>query len=212
MKFLRKDLLILLSVMAVFLLLPNSGIRAQQITETQRQALVAQLAQQIAQLQQQLNLLLTQQQVNPGVPIRLIIPKINVNAEVDPVGIMSGGDIGTPIGPATTSWFDLGPRPGDVGSAVIDGHFGQWKIGVGSVFDNLNKLVKGDKIYVVDEKGMTTTFLVRESRIYDPVADAFSVFNSSDGKSHLNLITCEGTWLPNQKTFTNRLVIFADKE
>lgn len=212
MKFLRKDLLILLSVMVVFLLLPNYVIRAQQMTEIQRQTLVAQLAQQIAQLQQQLNQLLTQQQANPGIPTRLTIPKINVDAKVDSVGLTALGEIGVPIGPATTSWFNLGPRPGNIGSAIIDGHFGRWKIGVGSVFDNLNKLVKGDKIYVEDENGTTFAFVVRESAIYDSQAKVSSVFYSNDGKAHLNLVTCEGTWIPAQKTFSNRLVVFADKE
>jgi LPXTG-site transpeptidase (sortase) family protein len=182
------------------------------MAEIQRQTLIAQLAQQIAQLQQQLIQLLAQQQANPGIPLRLIIPKINVDAVIEPVGLTPEGAIGAPKGPATTAWFDLGPRPGDNGSAVIDGHFGHWKIGVGSVFDNLNKLVKGDKIYVEDEKGTKFSFVVRESAIYDPQAKASSVFYSDDGKAHLNLVTCEGTWIPAQKTFTNRLVVFTDKE
>jgi LPXTG-site transpeptidase (sortase) family protein len=211
MQFLRKSLLVVLFVM-LFLLSPNFVIKAQQIISSQRQALITQIAQEIAQLQAQVAQILAQQQVSPGVPVRLKIPKINVDAEVDPVGITSSGEIGVPIGPATTSWFDLGPRPGDIGSAVIDGHFGHWKIGVGSVFDNLNKLVVGDKIYIEDQGGIKFTFVVRESRVYDPVADASVVFYSDDGKAHLNLVTCEGTWVPAQKTFTNRLVVFSDKE
>ena len=80
------------------------------------------------------------------------------------------------------------------------------------MFDNLNKLVQGDKIYVEDDKGVTTTFIVQESTIYDPEVNASSVFYSGDGKSHLNLITCEGVWEEAQKTYSNRLVVFADKE
>jgi len=180
---------------------------------TQHQTLIVQLQQQITQLQQQLNQLLAQQQqTSPGVPIRLIIPKIGINAVIESLGITPTGEIGVPKGPATTAWFNLGPRPGDIGNAVISGHFGYWKTGVGSVFDNLNKLVKGDNIYVEDEYGKTFVFIVRESKIYDLSADASSVFNSVDGNSHLNLVTCEGVWLPAQKTFTNRFVIFSDKE
>jgi sortase (surface protein transpeptidase) len=72
--------------------------------------------------------------------------------------------------------------------------------------------VKGDKIYVEDENGTIFSFVVRESKIYDPAADAFAVFYSNDGKAHLNIATCEGTWIPAQKTFSNRLVVFTDKE
>lgn len=210
--FFSKSLFILIFLMVVFLLLPSSVVRAQQMSETQRQTLITQLTQQIAQLQQQLTQLLSRQQANSGIPIRLTIPKINVDAVIEPVGPTSEGAIGSPKGPATTAWFDLGTRPGDIGSAVINGHFGQWKFGVGSVFDNLNRLVKGDKIYVKDENGTIFSFVVRESKIYDPAVGAFAVLYSDDGKSHLNLITCAGTWIPAQKTFTNRLVVFADKE
>jgi hypothetical protein len=59
---------------------------------------------------------------------------------------------------------------------------------------------------------MTTTFVVRESRSFNPNADASDVFNSNDEKSHLNLITCEGSWNKDSKSYSQRLVIFTDKE
>lgn len=116
-----------------------------------------------------------------------------------------------PNGPKNTGWYKLGPRPGDVGSAVIAGHYGQWKSGEGSVFDNLHKLQKGDKIYIQDEKGTITAFAVRESRTYGRDDDATSVFAANDGLAHLNLITCEGAWNEVEKGRLYRLVVFTDK-
>ena len=211
MKFFKNFLSILIFIAWVFLLLPNFA-GAQQMTEAQRQTLIAQIERQIVEIQVQIAQMSSQKEANPGLPVLLKIPQINVDAVIKSVGVTSTGEMVSPEGPFNTAWFKLGPYPGENGSAVIAGHFGHWKIGVGSVFDNLSKLVKGDKIYIVDEKGKTVTFVVRESRVYDPVADASIVFNSNDGKAHLNLVTCEGTWLPDQKTFTNRLVVFADKE
>jgi LPXTG-site transpeptidase (sortase) family protein len=147
-----------------------------------------------------------------GLPVHLEIPKINVNAPVIPVGVAKDGSMEAPSGPKDVGWFKSGSRPGDVGSAVIDGHYGYWKSGVGSVFDDLDKLRKGDEIYVEDDNGVTVTFVVRKILTYDPSDDASSLFNSSDGKSHLNLITCEGIWDSTQETYSNRLVIFTDKE
>lgn len=147
-----------------------------------------------------------------GLPVLLRIPKINVDAPIIPVGIAKDGSMEAPSGPKDVGWFKLGSRPGDNGSAVIDGHYGYWKSGVGSVFDDLDKLRKGDEVYVEDERGMTATFVVQKIMIYDPSDDTSSLFNSSDGKSHLNLITCEGIWDNTQKTYSNRLVIFTDKE
>ncbi len=152
------------------------------------------------------------EQASSGILARLKIPKIKVDAPIISVGITQNGAMDAPKSPAEAAWFKFGPYPGDNGSAVIAGHFGPWKKGGGSVFDNLNKLKKGDKIYVEDEKGAGTVFVVRELRTYGKNDDGSSVFGSIDGRAHLNLITCEGIWDKVRKTYSNRLVVFADKE
>ena len=146
-----------------------------------------------------------------GFPIRLKIPEINVDATIEYVGLTQNGGIGVPKGPINVAWFKLGPKPGEKGVAVIDGHSG-WKDGIPAVFDNLYKLRKGDKIYVENKEGNTVTFVVNEIKEFNPKADASSVFISNDGLSHLNLITCGGSWDEVNKTHTARLVVFADKE
>lgn len=149
-------------------------------------------------------------QASSGLPIRLVIPKIKVDAAVEHVGLTPQGAMGVPKGPANAAWFELGSRPGEKGSAVIAGHFG-WKNGIPAAFDNLSKLRKGDKIYMTDAKGATSTFVVRELRTYGERDDASSVFMSNDGKAHLNLITCEGVWNKAKKSYSSRLVVFTDK-
>ncbi|MFA6131521.1 MAG: class F sortase [Patescibacteria group bacterium] len=152
------------------------------------------------------------EQSEPLIFFHLSIPKIGVATAVESVGLTPQGAVDVPRDPANAAWFNLGPRPGESGSAVITGHYGRWKNGEGSVFDDLNKLSQGDNIYIEDEKGETTTFVVRESRKYDPTADAPEIFSSSDSKVHLNLITCEGTWNNEAQQYSERLVVFADKE
>ncbi len=145
-----------------------------------------------------------------GRPMRLEIPLINLNAPVEQVGLTSEGAMDVPQGQASVAWFELGPRPGETGSAAIAGHFGL-KNGKASVFDNLHKLSKGDKIYVEDDQGVISAFVVVDSRSYDPKANASDVFGSSDGKAHLNLITCEGVWNQAQQSYSHRLVVFTEK-
>ena len=149
---------------------------------------------------------------NAGQPAWLDIPSINVDAPVESLGITSTGEMAVPKGPTDVAWYDLGPRPGNIGSSVIAGHYGTWINGQGSVFDNLNKLKPGDELYTKDSKGLITTFVVREIKNYNPKADAPEVFNLNDGKAHLNLITCEGVWDQVKQTYSNRLVVFTDKE
>lgn len=146
-----------------------------------------------------------------GVPVRIKIPKINVDATIVHVGLTTQGAMGAPKDPADAAWFNLGPFPGENGTAVIDGHFG-WEKGMPAIFDNLYTLQKGDKIYIQDEKGAVVTFVVNELRVYDQNEDTSGVFVSKDGKSHLNLITCEGTWNEKTQSYSNRLVVFADNK
>jgi LPXTG-site transpeptidase (sortase) family protein len=144
-------------------------------------------------------------------PVHLKIPKINVSATIESVGLTPDGAMDVPKGPADVAWFNQGVRPGEIGSAVISGHYG-WKNGIPAVFDNLDRLNKGDKIYIEDEKGATTTFAVRESVIYGENQAATNVFSSSDGLAHLNLITCDGIWDGTKKSYSDRLVVFTDME
>jgi LPXTG-site transpeptidase (sortase) family protein len=151
-------------------------------------------------------------QASTGIPIHLKILKIGVDAKIESVGLTDNGVVGTTKGPTNVTWYNLGPRPGDEGSAVITGHYGRWKNGQGSVFDNLSKLVSGDKIVVEDGDGNAVSFVVREMHRYGKNENAPEVFSSSDGKAHLNLITCDGVWIETQKTYSERLVVFADRE
>ena len=151
------------------------------------------------------------QRIVSALPVRLVIPKINIDAAVEDVGLTSQGDMDVPKGPMDVAWFDLGPRPGEQGSAVIAGHEG-WKNNIPAVFDNLHALQRGDEIFIKSDKGATVAFVVRGLRTYGQNDDDAGVFSSSDGKAHLNLITCQGIWNKAKKSYSDRLVVFTDKE
>jgi sortase A len=152
-------------------------------------------------------------EVNPiGLPVRIIIPKISVNAKLEHVGLTAQGAVGVPKGPVSAAWYNLSSHPGDIGSAIITGHYGRWKSGVFTVFNQLNKLKKGDKVLIEDEKGVSITFIVRELRIYALTEEVSQVFSANDTKAHLNLITCAGIWNPLLKSYPKRLVVFTERE
>lgn len=143
-------------------------------------------------------------------PLRLRIPAINVDAAIEYVGLTADGAMDIKKNPDDTAWYELGPRPGDNGSAVIAGHYG-WDHQKASVFTELSKLQAGDKLYVDSDKKTNIAFVVRESRKYSPDADATAIFKTNDSNAHLNLITCDGIWNETKKTYSNRLVVFADR-
>lgn len=149
----------------------------------------------------------TSLRVTKVLPVRLKIPAINVNANIQQVGFTKSREMGVPNNTVDVGWFNLGPIPGEQGSAVIDGHFDGGD-GSAGVFTDLYKLKSGDKLYVEDNRGKTTTFIVQENKTFDPGL-AEGVFSRSDGV-HLNLITCDGTWDGTKKSYNKRLVVFAD--
>jgi LPXTG-site transpeptidase (sortase) family protein len=151
----------------------------------------------------------SQNQASTTLPLRLIIPKINVDANIEDLGKNSQGAMAMTKSLVNVVWYNLGPRPGENGTAVIGGHFNGGR--TTSVFDNLYKLNPGDKISVTDDAGIVNTFVVREIKSYDKNADASGIFNTNDNKAHLNLITCEGIWDNASQTYSQRMVIFTNK-
>ncbi len=156
-----------------------------------------------------------------GMPLQLRIPKIEVDAPFEPVGVLSDGSMGVPKRPERVGWYAFGPRPGEKGSAVVAGHRG-WRSGE-AVFDRLNELLPGDTILVADADNKWHTFIVRGSKLFDPQQETEEVFgrwpagtaagHGSTGSSgaFLNLITCEGEWDRTAKQYTKRLVVFAER-
>ena len=145
-----------------------------------------------------------------GVPMRITISSIAVDAAIEKVSLAKDGSMDVPKHPLDVAWYEPGPRPGEAGSAAIAGHVDDER-GAAAVFANLHKVKPGDTIVVNDEKGAPTSFVVRESRKLAAAADATEVFTSKDGKAHLNLITCTGAWDARARQYAERLVVFADK-
>jgi|GEM_PF-395332 len=145
---------------------------------------------------------------NRGLPDQLEIPKIKVNAHILYMGIRADGHMAAPGDIAHVGWYKYGPLPGNAGSAVIVGHLDGLK-GQPGVFGSLGKLLPGDAVSVVDDKHQTTSFVVRAVQTYNQNDSPKDLFSSSG--SHLNLVTCTGSWDPVHHSYLQRLVVFTDK-
>ena len=142
-------------------------------------------------------------------PERLLIPAIKVDAPVEQVGIAADGNLGTPSQSpwVDTGWYSNGPRPGEMGSAVIDGHLDR-PGGYPAVFWFLRQLHPGNTVQVRESNGKTLHFRVTDVESYAPNdAPLQRIFGNNGGK-FLNLITCAGDWIPSQHQTTLRLVIY----
>lgn len=148
-----------------------------------------------------------------GSPIRLTIPRIKVDAGFQYTGIAPDGTMEIPNNIVDIGWFTGSARPGEKGTSVITGHVSQIRGGVvikPGVFSDLSILHAGDRLSILNDKGELIDFVVRESRLYDPAADATAVFAATNDGAHLNIITCEGTWNSEKLSYDQRLVVFTD--
>lgn len=142
-------------------------------------------------------------------PERLVIPKIGIDAHVQHVGLTAGGAMGIPSNFTDVAWYQYGPAPGFLGSAVVDGHLDNG-LGLAGVFKRLGELEAGDDVYVERVDGTRLHFKVREVALYDYKAVPLDrVFNRSDG-AYLNLITCEGSWVRRDRTYDERLIVYTE--
>lgn len=139
----------------------------------------------------------------------LVIPTIGVNASIEPVGVLSNGDMAVPTQNPWdgVGWYKYGPYPGVQGSAVIDGHLDR-PGGSPAVFWKLRNLHIGDIIMIVNPGEKPMHFRIMNMKYYAPNnAPLQTIFKNMTG-TFLNLITCAGQWIPSQHQTTLRLVIY----
>ncbi len=143
-----------------------------------------------------------------GVPLRLAIPAIGVDAAVEAVGVDANNTMETPRDPWSTAWFQYGPRPGEPGNAVVAGHVDYADIGP-VVFWEVRLLPPGAEVWVTDEAGARRRFVVQgvESYLLDQFP-ADRVFGPADD-ANLNLISCVGDFDPVSRSYNQRVVIYA---
>ena len=145
----------------------------------------------------------------PQKPSRLIIPNIGVNAAVESVGVNKNGNMKVPSTYHTVAWYNKGAVPGLLGASVIVGHLDNG-LGLAAVFSRLKELTRGNEIYIQDVSGNTHVFSVTHIAHY-PYNDAplKEIFIGTGTTTELRLITCSGDWVPRERNYTERLVVYA---
>ena len=143
-------------------------------------------------------------------PERLRIPAIGVDAHVEHVGKTADGAMDVPKDVWNVAWYEPGTKPGNPGSAVIAGHLDGYNLPA-AVFFNLRKLQPGNKIYISDSAGKELVYEVFQSQVFsnNPTTDQLNQIFGFASESHLNLITCNGTWDANKQNYSERLVVFS---
>ena len=144
----------------------------------------------------------------PLVPAVLKVPSLGISARVEEVGRKGDGSMGTPADFMNVGWWSEGQKPGEEGSAVFDGHVNNALTKAG-VFEHLSQIHKGDYVTVSDAQGRTLVYEVGEVSLYDTDQAPLASIFATTGPSQLVLITCEGEWVQDERSFDKRLVVIA---
>jgi sortase A len=149
-----------------------------------------------------------QQVATPGVPVRIAIPVLGVDAKVEPVGKAPDGRMDVPKNNGNAGWYELGVKPGERGSAVIDGHVNTPTL-ARNIFADLGTLVPGSRILITDDGGRTWSF--RVDRVESVPSEGFPIAEvfGRDDANRLNLITCDGVYERSNADYTRRTVVYS---
>jgi len=138
-------------------------------------------------------------------PVRIVIPSIEVDAKLIPVGLLDDGDMEVPpFGLA--GWYEPGPLPGNHGPAVIVAHVDTKK--GPDVFYRLKDLEPGDEILVYGADGDVATFGVdsKEQRLKTELP-VERIWNDT-WEPLIRLITCTGEFDRSSGHYLSNMIVY----
>ena len=142
-------------------------------------------------------------------PVRLMIPKLDVTADVDLVGVHPDGWVEIPEDVARVGWYKFGAAPGAAtGSAVIVGHRDGFDMGAGALY-RLSELSLGEVVKVEREDGSVMTYVVTSREAIDKEALPSDQLFSEEGDPRLTLISCIGYFDRDRGGYLQNIVVTA---
>ncbi|MFE7839520.1 class F sortase [Streptomyces sp. NPDC057474] len=143
-----------------------------------------------------------------SVPVRLLIPAIEVDTPVIRLGLAPDNTVEVP--PITAhdraGWYQHSPTPGQTGPSVILGHVTVGAYGDG-VFHDLARLRRGERIEARLENGTAPEFTVDSVRtVAKADFPADEVYGNVD-RPALRLITCGGPRTGDE--YRDNVIVFA---
>ncbi|MGW7201880.1 class F sortase [Streptomyces sp. NPDC054837] len=142
-------------------------------------------------------------------PVRLLIPKISVDAPFTELAIGRTGQLEPPPAGDTNlvGWHAKGASPGEAGTAIIAGHVDTATSA--AVFADLGELKKGDVFDVRRADGRKASFVVDSVETFDKENFPSRRVYADTAQAQVRLITCAGDYDRTVRDYTDNLVVFA---
>lgn len=139
-------------------------------------------------------------------PVRLRIPAIGVDTGLEELLRANDGSIEAPRQVSSAGWWAGGPRPGQVGPAVILGHVDS-RTGP-AVFFRLRELAAGDEVLVDRADGTTARFLITSLERHAKNEFPSELVYYPTLEPELRLVTCGGPIDSSTGHYRDNLVAF----
>jgi len=139
----------------------------------------------------------------------VVVPALDADLPVDPVGVAPDGQMEIPEDAARAGWYRFGPSVGaEAGTAVLAAHSGSFITPYGPLRD-LVELEPGDVVEVTREDGHVLRYAVESARLIPKSTIDLAEHFRRDGEHRLVLITCDGVWQEDVQSYTDNTVVTA---
>jgi len=139
-------------------------------------------------------------------PVAVTIPAIGVHANLVRLVLTAHGTLQVPASPWVPGWYAGGPRPGEVGPAIIAGHIDSLT-GPG-IFFRLRLLRPGDLVHVRRADGTVAVFRVYAERMYAKDRFPTARVYGPTPDAEVRLITCGGTFDSATGSYLSNVVVY----
>jgi sortase (surface protein transpeptidase) len=126
-------------------------------------------------------------------PVAIMIPQADVDAEVERTKIVDGQML-DPSGPWIVAWYEGTGLPGAVGNAVMSGHVDYWDVGP-AVLRNVASLPVGAEMTVLGAGGGTFVYAleyIERVEVATLTAEKLQEIVGATDYAALTIITCGG--------------------
>jgi Sortase domain len=135
------------------------------------------------------------------------IPAIGVSAPIIRLGLNKDRTLQVPKRYSDTGWYKAGPKPGELGPAVIVGHVDS-RTGP-AVFYRLRELKRGDLIVIRGAHGRAVRFRVNGLERWPKTEfPTRRVYGHTHG-AVLRLVTCSGSFNSSSGHYADNTIVFA---
>lgn len=141
-------------------------------------------------------------------PVRLRVPSVGIDTTfAGPLGLNEDRTVEVPEEYDVVGWYQFGPKPGELGPAVVLGHVDSYR--GPAVFWSLQQISVGDTVEIERSDGTVGVFVVTQLEQHQQSGFPTAKVYGDIDHAGLRLITCSGTFDKGRQVYSHNLIVYA---